>query len=220
MEQTTLMLNERAAEGSRVTLRVMAGNLLLSAIYLLTGFLGNSIAATSEGIDSLTDSISSLLLLLGFKISARKPDRKHPYGHHRIEYIVGLFISEILLFAAVSLVKTSIGLMFRPAAPVSTLLLLVSIVGAAGKLLIACYLKQKNKRLCSASLTAYYRNTLADLKGICFVAVSALLQHFTTLPVDAVAGLVLAVLIGLDGLKSFGENVSLLIGEGNSYANE
>lgn len=72
---------------SAVTLRVMLGNLLIAIIYLLTGSIGHSIAALSEGVDSLTDAVGSILLLLGFKISARKPDSKHPNGHKRIEYI-------------------------------------------------------------------------------------------------------------------------------------
>lgn len=206
---------------SRVTIWTMFGNLLISIIYLLTGTLGHSAAALAEGVDSLTDAASSLLLLLGFKIAAKKPDSLHPNGHKRIEYIVGLLISELILVAAVSLAKQSAGYFMHPnVSSVSLVLLLVSGVGALGKLLIAKYIKRKNKLYESTSLKVYYKNTLADLKGICFVAVSAVIQHFTVLPIDALAGIIISVMIGLDGVKSFMENVSLLIGENRDIKQE
>lgn len=214
-------VTEKTKECSNVTIRIMLGNLLISMIYLFAGFWGHSAAALSEGVDSLTDAGSSLLLLFGFKVSARKPDSRHPNGHKRIEYIVGLLISELILMAAFSLAKHSVGSFHQPVMTSFSLLLFsVSCVGAVGKILIAKYIKNKNQKYESASLKVYYKNTLADLKGICFVAVTAVVQPLTTLPVDAVVGFVLSLLIGIDGLKSFFENVSLLIGEENDFKQE
>lgn len=89
--------------GVRVSLLTALGNLLISIVYLAAGYFGQSISVISEGVDNLTDAGGSLLLLLGFKLSGRKADSRHPYGHGRAEYIVGLLISEIILFAAFSL---------------------------------------------------------------------------------------------------------------------
>ncbi|HOO27720.1 MAG TPA: cation transporter, partial [Lachnospiraceae bacterium] len=69
---------QKTKESSQTALCIMAGNLLISAVFLASGLLGKSIAAVSEGIDSLTDAVSSLLLLLGFKIASREPDSLHP----------------------------------------------------------------------------------------------------------------------------------------------
>lgn len=227
MEQKLNQENERSKEGSMVTIYIMFGNLLISTVFLIFGIIGKSMAVLTTGIDSLSDAASSLLVLLGFKISSRKPDYLHPNGHKRIEYIIGLLISEIILYVAFTLGKKSIGFLLHPTvAPVSLYLLAITLFGAMGKLLIGIYINQKNKALHSTSLKAYYKNTMADLKGICFVAASSLIQQFTTLPVDTIAGLLLSFMIGMDGLKSFFENVSLLIGEGNdilgrnSYANQ
>lgn len=197
---------DKLKECSNVSICVMICNIIISIVYLLAGILGHSIATLSEGVDSLIDAGSSLLLLIGFKISARKPDYRHPNGHTRIEYIIGLLISEIILFASFSLARQSIINFHKlESNTVSLFLLIVSVIGVLGKIIIANYISVKNKKICSTSLKVYYKNTLADLKAI--------IQHFTTLPVDAVAGLLLALLIGIDGLKSFFENVSLLIGE-------
>lgn len=205
---------DKIKECSNVSICVMICNIIISIVYLLAGFLGHSIATLSEGVDSLIDAGSSLLLLIGFKISARKPDYRHPKGHTRIEYIIGLLISEIILFASFSLARQSITNFNKlEVNTVPLFLLIVSVIGVFGKIIIANYISVKNKKLYSTSLKVYYKNTLADLKAIIFVAISAIIQHFTTLPVDAVAGLLLALLIGIDGFKSFFENVSLLIGE-------
>lgn len=211
------MENETSREeiGSRSGLLMAACNLCLSAAYFIVGTIGNSIAVISEGTDNLVDACSSLLLLLGFKISARGKDRMHPNGHGRIEYVAGLLISELILFAAFTLGRESIG-RFRNPDPVGALLpiLLTACIGAGLKLVMASYIKKQNKELNSSALEAYQKNILADIKGIVLVAVSPLLQQFTTLPVDAAAGLVIAVMIAVDGIKSFGKNVSLLMGEG------
>ncbi len=219
---------EQTKACSRISITVMIVNLFLSILYLITGWIGHSIAALSEGVDSLTDAGSSLLLLLGFKISARKPDSLHPNGHKRMEYIIGLLISEIMLTASISLMKQSIYALRNPVIySTSIVLMAASGIAGLGKLLIGSYIKKQNKEYQSSSLKVYYKNTMDDLKGIILVAFATITQPYTTLPVDAIVGIILALMIGFDGLKSFFENVSLILGEekdlkkeNQSYANE
>ena len=77
----------RERYGKLAGLTGIATNLLLTAIKLVAGILFNSIAMTADAVNNLTDSASSVVTLVGFKLSAKPPDKKHPYGHARIEYI-------------------------------------------------------------------------------------------------------------------------------------
>lgn len=205
----------RQDRGQKISICTALGNILLFGGYFAIGTIGNSITVISEGIDNLMDACSSLFLLLGFKISGREKDSRHPNGHGRIEYIVGLLISEMVLSAAIILGRESVQRLFHPE-PVRALfpILLAAVIGACVKLALAGYIKKQNKEMKSPALEAYGKNELADLKGIILVAVSPVLQHFTTLPVDGIAGMAIAVMIAVDGVKSFMKNASLLLGEG------
>ncbi|MCH1984369.1 cation diffusion facilitator family transporter [Ruminococcus sp. OA3] len=205
----------RQDQGRKTSIFMAVGNMCLFIGYFIIGTAGNSISVISEGVDNLIDACSSLLLLLGFKISGRGKDSRHPNGHGRIEYIIGLLISEMILFAAVILAKESVKRLVHPE-PVGALLpiLLAAVIGAGVKLVLVYYIKKQNRELKSPALDAYQKNELADLKGIILVAVSPILQHFTALPIDGIAGMVIAVMIAADGVKSFMKNVSLLLGEG------
>lgn len=207
--------NSREEKGKKVSIYLAIGNLGLFTVYVFTGMMGNSIAVLSEGVDNLIDACSSLLLLLGFKISGRGKDNMHPKGHGRIEYVIGLLISELILFAGFALGKESLGRLIHPE-PIGAFLpvILGAVIGTAVKLAMAQWIKKQNAELNSSALEAYRKNELADLKGILLIAITPVLQHFTSLPVDGAAGFVIAVLIVLDGGKSFLKNVSLLLGEG------
>lgn len=205
----------RQDKGRRTSILMTIGNICLFAAYFIVGTLGNSIAVISEGIDNLMDACGSLLLLLGFQISGRAKDSVHPNGHGRIEYIMGLLISELILVAAYSLGKESILRIFHPS-PVTSLfpILVTAMIGTGMKMVMAGYIKKQNKEMKSSAMEAYQKNELADMKAIILVAASSMLQQFTTFPVDGVAGVVIALMIAADGLESFLRNISLLIGEG------
>ena len=87
----------------------IALNLLLFAGKWLAGILSGSIAVTADAFNNLSDAGSSVITLIGFKLSGQKPDPEHPFGHGRMEYISGLFVSVAILIMAFELVKTSVG---------------------------------------------------------------------------------------------------------------
>ena len=205
----------RRDRGGKMSIFMGFANMCLFIVYFIIGTAGNSISVISEGVDNLMDACSSLLLLLGFQISGREKDSRHPNGHGRIEYVIGLLISEMILLAAVVLGKESVKRLVHPE-PVGALIpiLLAAVIGSGVKLLLVFNIKKQNIELKSPALEAYQRNELADLKGIILVAVSPVLQHVTALPIDGIAGMIIAVMIAADGVKSFMKNVSLLLGEG------
>ena len=89
-------------------------NLFLFAIKFSIGIITSAISVTADAFNNLSDAGSSIITLLGFKLSGQKPDNEHPFGHGRIEYISGLFVSVIILIVAFELVKTSIGKIIHP----------------------------------------------------------------------------------------------------------
>lgn len=213
------MINDkdRQRKGCKTSIRMVEGNIFLFISYLIVGIMGSSIAVISEGIDNLIDACSSMLLLLGFKISGREKDRIHPNGHGRIEYVIGLLISEMILLAAVILGKESISRLFYPR-PVQSMvpILLITVIGAIVKLAMAGRIEEQNTELNSSALEAYKKNELADLKGMILAALAPFLQQIIGFPLDGIAGLIIAAMIAVDGVKSFLKNVSLILGEGFS----
>ena len=89
-------------------------NLILVIMKISVGIISSSISIIADGVNNLTDAASSLITLIGFKLSARPEDKKHPYGHARIEYISGIIVSCIIIFAGVSLLSSSIKKFIHP----------------------------------------------------------------------------------------------------------
>ena len=89
-------------------------NLVLFALKLFIGFISSSIAITADAFNNLTDAGSSVISLFGFILSGQKADREHPFGHGRIEYIAGTFISVAIIFVGVELLRSSVGKILHP----------------------------------------------------------------------------------------------------------
>ena len=92
----------------------IATNLLLFAIKLLAGFLSGSVAVMADAVNNLTDSGSSIVMLVGFKLAGKPADEKHPFGHARIEYLSGVIVSFIVLFLGLQLGMTSVQKILAP----------------------------------------------------------------------------------------------------------
>ena len=104
----------RERYGNFASIVGIISNLLLFIIKITIGLIYNSIAITADAINNLSDSSSSLITMLGFKISGKPADVKHPYGHARMEYISGLIVSFIILMLGLELIKTSVNKIINP----------------------------------------------------------------------------------------------------------
>ena len=92
-------------------------NLCLVAFKLLVGVLANSIAIILDAMNNLSDALSSVITILGTKLAGRPPDQKHPFGYGRVEYLTGILIAGIILFAGASFAVTSVQKIFTPTKP-------------------------------------------------------------------------------------------------------
>ena len=188
-------------------------NLLLFLGKLAAGLFSGSIAITADAFNNLSDAGSSIVTLFGFRLAAQAPDRDHPYGHGRFEYISGMLVSVAILLMGVELLRTGIEKILRPR-PVdfSTAVIIILAASILLKLYMAYYNRKYGNLIDSAALRATALDSLSDCAATAAVLVATLLGRFTDLNVDGWAGAMVAVFIAIAGLRSLKETVDPLLG--------
>ena len=203
--------------GARVGILSAAGNLLLFACKYTAGITCGNVAVLAEGYDNLMDALNSLLVLLGFRMSGRKGDSLHPYGHGRVEYVLGLIISMTIILAGVSMFRESIHWIRHPRDRSLPLLVYgVSLLSILVKCGMSAYTRHVNRELDSMALAACEQNEAADIKMTMLTIGSAALYSLTGLSADWIVGIMISVLVMKDGFQSFISHFTLLLGEGIS----
>lgn len=188
-------------------------NLLLFLGKLAAGFLSGSIAITADAFNNLSDAGSSIVTVLGFRLAAQAPDRDHPYGHGRLEYISGMLVSVAILLMGVELLRTGVEKILHPRpvefSPAAMIILTVSILL---KLYMAYYNRKYGNRIDSAAMRATALDSLSDCIATGVVLAATLAGRFTDLCVDGWAGALVAVFIAIAGIRSLKETVDPLLG--------
>lgn len=189
-------------------------NLLLFTGKLAIGLLSGSIAVTADAFNNLSDAGSSVVTLLGFKLAAHAPDRAHPFGHGRMEYISGFIVSMIVILMGVELGKSSLEEIFQPS-PVSftPLAALVLVASIAVKLYMALYNRAVGRRIDSAAVTAAFYDSLSDCLATTAVLLGSFAGHFWQIPLDGWCGAAVAVFILWSGIQSAKATIDLLLGQ-------
>lgn len=189
-------------------------NIILGIMKLIIGYLISSIGVTTDGFNNLIDSSSALITFIGFKLSSMPPDREHPHGHGRIEYIGTLIVSFMVVFMGLQFLKSSGGRIINPKIVefeiIPFILLLISI---GVKIWLALFNKTLGKKINSKSLKAIYADSLGDVVITFVVILSIFFGQFTTLPLDGIIGVVVSLLILYSGYSLVRETISPLIGE-------
>ncbi len=189
-------------------------NVLLFALKLLAGLLSGSIAIVADAFNNLSDAGSSVITLIGFRLAAKKPDRDHPFGHGRLEYIAGLMVALVILLMAFELGKSSVEKILRPAAvETGWLTLAILVFSILVKLYMFLYNRAVGARLGSSAMRATARDSLSDCVSTFAVLVCTLLARFTGAMLDGWAGMVVALFILYNGIGAVKETISPLLGE-------
>lgn len=203
--------------GARVGILSAAGNLLLFACKYTAGITCGNVAVLAEGYDNLMDALNSLLVLLGFRMSGRKGDSLHPYGHGRVEYVLGFIISMTIILTGVSMFRESIHWIWHPRDRSLPLLVYgVSLLSILVKCGMSAYTRHVNRELDSMALAACEQNESADIKMTMLTIGSAVFYSLTGLSADWIVGIMISVLVMKDGFQSFISHFTLLLGEGIS----
>lgn len=189
-------------------------NLVLFAVKFLAGTWSGLISITADAFNNLSDAGSSIITLIGFKMAGQKPDPEHPFGHGRIEYLSGLFVSIAILFMAVELIRTSFRKVLHPAASESSpVLILILLFSIAVKLYMAYYNTSIGKRIQSAGMRATAVDSLSDCCATAAVLFATLFMYFTKIDIDGYCGILVGVFIFYAGCKAAGETISPLLGQ-------
>lgn len=189
-------------------------NFLLFACKALSGIISGSIAITADAFNNLSDAGSSVVTLLGFKLAAQKPDRDHPFGHGRMEYISGLVVSMVILLMGFELVKTSVGKILHPEAVVfHPLVPAILAASVAVKLYMAAYNRAIGKRIRSAAMLATATDCLSDCLATTAALLSTVAGHFFRINIDGWCGAAVACFILWAGVNAVRETIDPLLGQ-------
>lgn len=191
----------------------IVSNLLLFTIKIIVGILFQSVAVTADAVNNLTDAGSSIVTLVGFKISSKPADDEHPYGHARAEYIAGFVISLIILLLGVELIQTSFQKILNPY-PInfSYLTIIVLVVSILVKLLQGLFNKDLGKRINSAALTATGQDSMNDVISTASVLVAVIFAKITAIQIDGYMGIAVALFIMYSGFQLIVETLNPLLG--------
>jgi cation diffusion facilitator family transporter len=189
------------------------GNLILALLKLAVGFLYSSIALISDGVHSLSDVITSVAGYIGLKVASKPPDEDHPFGHSRFEPLVAFLIGEALLIVAYEIGRDSVlRLLHGETIEVNSVMLAVTVVSIIAKELMFRYSVYVGRKLNSQILIADAYHHRSDVLSSIAVLVGLVLQRLGFRYGDALAGLVVAVLLVKVSLEIILENVGYLTG--------
>ncbi len=192
----------------------VALNLLLFAGKLLAGLLSGSISVVADAFNNLSDAGSSVVTLLGFKLAAHAPDRDHPFGHGRLEYISGLVVAVLILLMGAELGRSSLERLLHPEAvelrPLTAVILTVSILV---KLYMAAYNRSLGRRLDSPAMSAAALDSLSDSLATAVVLLGALAGQLWDVALDGWCGLVVSAFILWSGLQAAKDTINPLLGQ-------
>lgn len=188
-------------------------NLILFAIKIAVGIVFNSIAITADAINNLSDSSSSFITLVGFKISGKPADKEHPYGHARMEYISGLIVSFLICFLGFQLFQNAFDKIINPQeAEFSMISIGVLIVAILGKLWQYLFYKKIARLIDSTTLVATSIDSRNDILSTAVVLLGIIVTYYTGFNLDGYLGLLVAALIIISGIKLIMDTVSPLLG--------
>ena len=204
----------RRAYGTACSGAGIGFNVLLFAGKLIAGMLSGSVAIVSDAFNNLSDAGSSIISLVGFKLSNKKSDPQHPFGHGRLEYISGLCVSFLIILMGVELGKASIEKIIEPA-QVKFSLLTAAILAASilVKLYMALYNSRIGKRLNAVTMKAMAKDSLSDAVATGVVLMSMIVAKLADIAIDGYCGVVVAAFILFTGITAARDTISPLLGQ-------
>ena len=198
----------------RTSLIGILANLALAGGKAAAGLLANSIAVVLDAVNNLSDALSSLITIIATRLAGRTPDKKHPLGYGRIEYLSTMIIAAIVLYAGITALVESIKKIITPETPdYSALTLVIFAVAVAAKLVLGTYFRRIGKRVNSGSLQASGSDAISDAALSLSVLVSAVIFLLTGLNLEAWVGVLIAVFIIRAGIEMLTEALDDLLGK-------
>ncbi len=189
-------------------------NVVLVAFKATIGLLVNSIAIVLDAINNLTDVISSVITIIGTKIANKRPDKKHPYGHGRIEYFTSVMVSFIILITGILALKESIEKIITPQEPdYSIVSLLIIIVAVIVKFIFGKHAKKVGRNLNSQSLVASGQDALMDAVVSFTTLIAGIANLVWHVTVEGYIGVIISFVILKSAIEILRETLNIMIGQ-------
>ena len=192
----------------------IAANVLLAAFKAAVGLAANSIAVVLDAVNNLTDALSSVITIIGAKLGGKAPDKEHPLGHGRYEYLSALVIAAIVLYAGITALVESVKKIIEPeAADYSTVALVIIAAAVIVKIILGRYVSAKGRQVNSGSLVASGKDALFDAVLSASVLAAALIYLTTGIGLEAYVGVAISIVIIKAGFEMLRETLDDILGK-------
>lgn len=189
-------------------------NILLVAFKATIGLISNSIAVILDAVNNLSDVLSSVITIVGAKLANKLPDKKHPLGHGRIEYMSAMLVSAIVLYAGITAAVESVKRIIHPqTANYSIISLIIIAVAVVVKIVLGKYVKANGKKAKSAALIASGTDAMFDAVLSASVLASAIIYFTTEISLEAYIGVIISVVIIKAGIEMMADTLSDILGK-------
>ena len=189
-------------------------NVFLAAFKAAVGIISHSIAVTLDAVNNLSDALSSVITIIGAKLGARKPDKKHPYGYGRIEYLSSMLVAAIVLYAGITSLVESVRKIIHPEeADYGAVALIIIAVAIVVKLILGRYVKGQGEKVNSGALIASGSDASFDAILSASVLLSAVIYLIWHVSLEAYVGVVIACFIIKAGIEMMRETLSDILGQ-------
>ena len=218
MSKQTATIEEMQDKRDQVIVRTsvigIIANVFLAAFKAAVGLISNSIAVTLDAVNNLSDALSSVITIVGTKLASKKPDKKHPLGYGRIEYLSAMIVAAIVLYAGITSLVESVKKIIHPEpadySPVSLIIIASAVVV---KLLLGRYVKAQGEKVNSGSLIASGSDALFDAILSASVLLSAIVFLLTGVSLEAYVGVVISIIIIKSGIEMLKDTLDDILGK-------
>ncbi len=218
MEQNASEISVLTADREKIIVRTsfigIGANVLLAAFKAIVGLLSHSIAVVLDAVNNLSDALSSVITIIGAKLGAKQPNKKHPLGYGRVEYISSMLVAAIVLYAGITSLVESVKKIFHPEkADYSALTLVIIAVAIVVKLILGAYVKAQGEKVNSGALVASGSDALFDAVLSASVLASAVICLIWNISLEAYVGVIIACFIIKAGIEMMLETLDDIIGQ-------
>ena len=188
-------------------------NILLSIFKLVIGVFANSMAIISDGLNNISDAGSSVVTMLGFKMSQKKVDADHPWGHGRMEYISAFIVDILIILVGFELLQSSIEKIINPELPnVNYITIILLVVAILVKLWLFLFYNKISKTISSAAIKGNAYDSISDSISTFAVLISTIIAKFVGISIDGYVSLLVSAFILVTGFKAIKEIIDILLG--------
>lgn len=204
----------REAYGKLGSIVGIIANMLISLSKISIGVIFKSISITADGVNNLSDAGSSVITLIGFKLSSKPADKGHPFGHARIEYVTGLIVGFIILMLGFELIRTSYDkIVYGEESSFSVVMIVILVISIAIKLWLSYFNGYLADKIASATMKATSVDSRNDVIATSAVLVSVIISKITGFQVDGYMGIAVALFIIYSGFQILKDILNPLLGE-------